>query len=112
MQKTASSCSKFVSKCNDVKPPRYSRIETFILHWLGAPLPFCLLIMSYNLSFAGSGFLGIYHLGAADALINHGGKLLAGVEQYAGASAGSLIAAAFAIKTVDAKTLKVDEVVN
>ena len=68
--------------------------------------------MSYNLSFAGSGFLGIYHLGAADALINHGGKLLAGVEQYAGASAGSLIAAAFAIKTVDAKTLKVDEVVN
>ncbi|KAG8589843.1 hypothetical protein GDO81_006544 [Engystomops pustulosus] len=45
-----------------------------------------------NLSFAACGFLGIYHLGAASALIKHGQKLLNTVKVFAGASAGSLVA--------------------
>ncbi|XP_071993949.1 patatin-like phospholipase domain-containing protein 4 isoform X2 [Engystomops pustulosus] len=45
-----------------------------------------------NLSFAACGFLGIYHLGAASALIKHGQKLLNSVKVFAGASAGSLVA--------------------
>uniref|UniRef100_G3X777 Patatin like phospholipase domain containing 4 n=2 Tax=Bos taurus TaxID=9913 RepID=G3X777_BOVIN len=45
-----------------------------------------------NLSFAACGFLGIYHLGAASALYNHGRKLLKDVKACAGASAGSLVA--------------------
>uniref|UniRef100_A0A673VRB7 Patatin like phospholipase domain containing 4 n=1 Tax=Suricata suricatta TaxID=37032 RepID=A0A673VRB7_SURSU len=45
-----------------------------------------------NLSFAGCGFLGIYHLGAASALYRHGGKFLKEVKAFAGASAGSLVA--------------------
>ncbi|XP_035873122.1 patatin-like phospholipase domain-containing protein 4 isoform X2 [Phyllostomus discolor] len=45
-----------------------------------------------NLSFAGCGFLGIYHLGAASALCKHGQKLLQNVKAFAGASAGSLAA--------------------
>uniref|UniRef100_A0A8C5LME4 Patatin like phospholipase domain containing 4 n=1 Tax=Leptobrachium leishanense TaxID=445787 RepID=A0A8C5LME4_9ANUR len=46
-----------------------------------------------NLSFSACGFLGIYHLGAASALLKHGHKLLNCVKFYAGASAGSLVAA-------------------
>ncbi|XP_077920282.1 patatin-like phospholipase domain-containing protein 4 isoform X4 [Halichoerus grypus] len=46
-----------------------------------------------NLSFAACGFLGIYHLGAASALCRHGKKLLKEVKAFAGASAGSLVAA-------------------
>nr|XP_025132432.1 patatin-like phospholipase domain-containing protein 4 isoform X2 [Bubalus bubalis]XP_025132433.1 patatin-like phospholipase domain-containing protein 4 isoform X2 [Bubalus bubalis]XP_025132434.1 patatin-like phospholipase domain-containing protein 4 isoform X2 [Bubalus bubalis]XP_025132435.1 patatin-like phospholipase domain-containing protein 4 isoform X2 [Bubalus bubalis] len=45
-----------------------------------------------NLSFAACGFLGIYHLGAASALCNHGRKLLKDVKACSGASAGSLVA--------------------
>uniref|UniRef100_A0A8C6FPL5 Patatin like phospholipase domain containing 4 n=2 Tax=Moschus moschiferus TaxID=68415 RepID=A0A8C6FPL5_MOSMO len=47
-----------------------------------------------NLSFAACGFLGIYHLGAASALCKHGRKLMRDVNAFAGASAGSLVAAA------------------
>ncbi|XP_073472467.1 patatin-like phospholipase domain-containing protein 4 isoform X3 [Aquarana catesbeiana] len=46
-----------------------------------------------NLSFAACGFLGIYHLGAASALLKHGQKMLNTVSIFAGASAGSLVAA-------------------
>ncbi|XP_072254174.1 patatin-like phospholipase domain-containing protein 4 [Pyxicephalus adspersus] len=46
-----------------------------------------------NLSFAACGFLGIYHLGAASALLNHGQRMLNAVRFFAGASAGSLVAA-------------------
>ncbi|XP_063161142.1 patatin-like phospholipase domain-containing protein 4 isoform X2 [Candoia aspera] len=45
-----------------------------------------------NLSFAASGFLGIYHLGAASALCRHGKKLLKIVKAFAGASSGALTA--------------------
>ncbi|XP_073422072.1 patatin-like phospholipase domain-containing protein 4 isoform X2 [Dendrobates tinctorius] len=45
-----------------------------------------------NLSFSACGFLGIYHLGAASALLTHGQKLLSSVKVFAGASAGSLVA--------------------
>ncbi|XP_063811572.1 patatin-like phospholipase domain-containing protein 4 isoform X2 [Pseudophryne corroboree] len=45
-----------------------------------------------NLSFAACGFLGIYHLGAASALLKHGGTMLKAVKVFAGASAGSLAA--------------------
>ncbi|CAN0093574.1 unnamed protein product [Lampetra fluviatilis] len=46
-----------------------------------------------GLSFAGSGFLGVYHLGAASALLRCGRRLLGAVDAYAGASAGALAAA-------------------
>lgn len=45
-----------------------------------------------NLSFCAAGFLGIYHLGAAKAFLQHGDKLLGLLKAYAGASAGALIA--------------------
>ncbi|XP_066454740.1 patatin-like phospholipase domain-containing protein 4 isoform X3 [Eleutherodactylus coqui] len=45
-----------------------------------------------NLSFSASGFLGIYHLGAASAFLKHGQKMLNAVKVFAGASAGSLVA--------------------
>lgn len=45
-----------------------------------------------NLSFAGAGFLGAYHLGVVDALLRHGNKLLSCLKACAGASAGSLAA--------------------
>ncbi|XP_028998936.1 patatin-like phospholipase domain-containing protein 4 [Betta splendens] len=46
-----------------------------------------------NLSFAACGFLGIYHLGAAGAFLQHGAELLASLRACAGASAGALVAA-------------------
>ncbi|XP_078514107.1 patatin-like phospholipase domain-containing protein 4 isoform X3 [Lissotriton helveticus] len=46
-----------------------------------------------NVSFSGCGFLGIYHLGAASALCSHGQSMLTVVKAFAGASAGSLVAA-------------------
>uniref|UniRef100_UPI00358F5158 patatin-like phospholipase domain-containing protein 4 n=1 Tax=Myxine glutinosa TaxID=7769 RepID=UPI00358F5158 len=45
-----------------------------------------------HLSFAGAGFMGIYHLGACAALLQNGRALLARVRGYAGASAGALVA--------------------
>ncbi|XP_029379669.1 patatin-like phospholipase domain-containing protein 4 [Echeneis naucrates] len=46
-----------------------------------------------NLSFAASGFLGIYHLGALGAFLHHGDKLLGSLRACAGASGGALAAA-------------------
>ncbi|OCT94074.1 hypothetical protein XELAEV_18011739mg [Xenopus laevis] len=46
----------------------------------------------FNLSFSAAGFLGIYHLGAASALLKHGPKMVKRVKCFAGASAGSLVA--------------------
>lgn len=46
-----------------------------------------------NLSFAACGFLGIYHLGAMEAFLRHGHKLLGSLGACAGASAGALVAA-------------------
>ena len=46
-----------------------------------------------NISFAGCGFQGIYHLGAVSCLQRHGKRLLDGIQCFGGASAGSLVAA-------------------
>ncbi|KAG8004699.1 Patatin-like phospholipase domain-containing protein 4 [Nibea albiflora] len=46
-----------------------------------------------NLSFAASGFMGIYHLGAVEAFLRHGGRLLGSLGACAGASSGALVAA-------------------
>lgn len=46
-----------------------------------------------NLSFAACGFLGIYQLGAVEAFLTHGHRLLSGLRACAGASAGALVAA-------------------
>lgn len=46
-----------------------------------------------NLSFAASGFLSIYHVGAAEAFLRHGDKLLGSLRACAGASAGAMVAA-------------------
>jgi len=63
------------------------------LYQLGAFLFSVARMKHLNLSFAACGFLGIYHLGAASALCRHGKKLLKEVKAFAGASAGSLVAA-------------------
>lgn len=49
-----------------------------------------------NLSFAGCGFLGVYHLGVAKCLVDHAPQFLRSVKAFAGASAGSLVAAMLA----------------
>lgn len=46
-----------------------------------------------NLSFSGAGFLWMYHMGAVEAFLRHGDKLLGLVRAYAGASSGALAAA-------------------
>ncbi|CAN9498360.1 unnamed protein product [Ophioblennius macclurei] len=46
-----------------------------------------------NLSFAACGFMGIYHLGAVEAFLRHGDRLLGSLGACAGASAGALVAA-------------------
>lgn len=46
-----------------------------------------------NLSFAACGFLGIYHLGAVEAFLRNGDKLLGSLRACTGASAGALVAA-------------------
>ncbi|XP_066517489.1 patatin-like phospholipase domain-containing protein 4 [Hoplias malabaricus] len=45
-----------------------------------------------NLSFAACGFMGIYQLGAVEALFRHGERLLGSIRACAGASAGALVA--------------------
>ncbi|XP_031566531.1 patatin-like phospholipase domain-containing protein 4 isoform X1 [Actinia tenebrosa] len=49
-----------------------------------------------NLSFAGCGFLGVYHLGVAKCLVEHAPNFLRSIKAFAGASAGSLAAAMLA----------------
>ncbi|KXJ20374.1 patatin-like phospholipase domain-containing protein 4 isoform X1 [Exaiptasia diaphana] len=49
-----------------------------------------------NLSFAGCGFLGVYHLGVAKCLVERAPRFLNSVTAFAGASAGSLVAAMLA----------------
>lgn len=60
-----------------------------------------------NMSFAGCGFLGIYHLGAATTFQKHGKSFLHQVDRFAGASAGALVASVLAIKGDDTEILKV-----
>ena len=52
-----------------------------------------------NLSFAGCGFLGVYHLGVAACLTTHAPNFFKNITAFAGASAGSLIAAVLATDT-------------
>ncbi|XP_045200088.2 patatin-like phospholipase domain-containing protein 4 isoform X2 [Mercenaria mercenaria] len=46
-----------------------------------------------NISFCGCGFLGIYHIGVAKALLKHAPSFLSKIERVGGASAGALIGA-------------------
>jgi len=62
-----------------------------------------LAALRMNLSFSACGFLGIYHLGVADALLSNGKRLLPNVQRYSGASAGACVAAILAIQGNDAK---------
>jgi len=64
-------------------------------------------VLRMNLSFAGCGFLAVYHLGVAKALMMHGRKFLMNVQRFAGASAGSLVAAALAVGDSDLQALEV-----
>uniref|UniRef100_A0A8C5FLA1 Patatin-like phospholipase domain containing 3 n=1 Tax=Gadus morhua TaxID=8049 RepID=A0A8C5FLA1_GADMO len=52
----------------------------------------------WNLSFAGCGFLGIYHIGVASCLLEKAPHLVQGASNIYGASAGALTAAVLAIK--------------
>jgi len=64
-------------------------------------------LLRMNMSFAGCGFLAVYHLGVAKALMMHGRKFLMNVQRFAGASAGALVAAALAVGDSDLQTLEV-----
>ena len=64
-------------------------------------------LLRMNLSFSGCGFLAVYHLGVAKALMLHGRKLLMNVQRFAGASAGSLVAAVLAVGDSDMQALEV-----
>ena len=57
------------------------------------------VVYSMNISFAGCGFQGMYHLGAVSCLQRHGKGLLKGAKCFGGASAGSLVAAVLATST-------------
>lgn len=46
----------------------------------------------WNLSFAGCGFLGIYHIGVASCLLEQAPYLIRGASKIYGASAGALTA--------------------
>ena len=50
----------------------------------------------WNLSFAGCGFLGIYHIGVASCLLEKAPHLVQGASNIYGASAGALTAAVLA----------------
>ena len=52
-----------------------------------------------NLSFAGCGFHGIYHIGVISCLQRHGKNIMKDISRYGGASAGSLVAALLATST-------------
>ncbi|KAL6117126.1 pnpla3 [Pungitius sinensis] len=57
----------------------------------------------WNLSFAGCGFLGIYHIGAASCLLEKAPYLLKGATKLYGASAGALTASVLASQACIAK---------
>lgn len=59
-----------------------------------------------NLSFAGCGFLGIYHLGVAKILFSNGTKFLEKVQRISGASAGALVAAIIVVRPGDEEVIK------
>lgn len=49
---------------------------------------------TWNISFAGCGFLGVYHVGVASCLQEHAPFLVANAKKVYGASAGALTATA------------------
>ena len=49
---------------------------------------------TWNISFAGCGFLGVYHIGVASCLREHASFLVANATHIYGASAGALTATA------------------
>jgi len=51
------------------------------------------LVPRFALSLSGCGFLGVYHFGSVVCLRKHGRKILDRCDRFAGASAGSLVAA-------------------
>ena len=58
----------------------------------------------WNLSFAGCGFLGIYHIGVASCLLEKAPHLVQGAANIYGASAGALTAAVLASQASLSKT--------
>ncbi|XP_061570766.1 patatin-like phospholipase domain containing 3 isoform X2 [Cololabis saira] len=57
----------------------------------------------WNLSFAGCGFLGVYHIGVAACLLERAPFLVEGASRLSGASAGALTAAVLASRACIAK---------
>lgn len=47
---------------------------------------------SWSLSFAGAGFLGLYHVGVVHCLRQRAPRLLRGASRFYGSSSGSLVA--------------------
>lgn len=58
----------------------------------------------WNLSFAGCGFLGIYHIGVASCLLEKAPYLVKGATKLYGASAGALTASVLASQAALSKT--------
>lgn len=59
----------------------------------------------WNLSFAGCGFLGIYHIGVASCLLEQAPYLVKGATRLYGASAGALTASVLASQAALSKNL-------
>lgn len=59
----------------------------------------------WNLSFAGCGFLGIYHIGVASCLLEKAPYLVKEAGKLYGASAGALTASVLASQAALSKTL-------
>ena len=47
---------------------------------------------SYNLTFAGTSFMGVYNIGSAVCMLDHGKNLVRKVKYYGGTSAGAITA--------------------
>ncbi len=60
----------------------------------------------WNLSFAGCGFLGIYHIGVASCLLEKAPFLVKGATKLYGASAGALTASVLASQASISKTYR------
>lgn len=58
----------------------------------------------WNLSFAGCGFLGVYHIGVASCLLDKAPYLVKGATKLYGASAGALTASVLASQACLGKT--------
>lgn len=62
----------------------------------------------WNLSFAGCGFLGVYHIGVASCLLEQAPEFVHGAANIYGSSAGALTAAVLASRASIGNLTRID----